>query len=130
MFSAQQLTRSSYGSLEEGIATYEIGRSSNFIEDFTVAYQEQKINSAGNEYALSIHSRKWTPIIPNSHLLIDIHDLDDWDITLLINPTEKFILVGIVISLILIGTGVTVIWMHAKEKKEDEKERNPQMDFF
>ena len=129
-FTSQQLTRSSYGALEEGIAVYEIGRSNNFVEDFTVTYQDQKINSAEVPYCLSVRSRSWTPIIPNSQLIIDIHKLDDWEITLLVNPNEKFLLVGVVITLLLIGTGAVIIWMRIKEKREDEKERNPLLNFI
>jgi hypothetical protein len=131
-FMATQLSRTSYGSLESPVASYAIGRSNNYIEEFTLEYPIQKFNSDGSKDKLQIESKVWTPIIPNSHLLIDIHDksASKWSIKLLINPTDSFLLVGIILSFILCIIGGIIVYIHMKEKKEDEESRNPGLDFF
>jgi len=131
-FMSQQLTRTSYAALQDTMGSYAIGRSNNYIEDFTLSYHHQKVDSDGEKSSLEIEKKVWTPIIPNSYLLIDIHDLDsgDWKIKLLINPTDSFLLVGIIVSLILTIMGGFIIYMHMQEKKEDKQHRNPNLDFF
>lgn len=131
-FVAHQMTRSAFTALESPIGMYVIGRSNNYIEDFTLTYPIQKYDDSGAKTSLSVESFSWTPIIPNSHLLIDINNKfsSGWNIRLLINPTDSFLLVGIILSLILIVIGGVIIYIHMKEKKEDEESRNPQLDFF
>ena len=131
-FVTHQLTRTSFAALQSPIATYVIGRSNNYIEDFTLTYPIQNYNADGSKSSLTVETFEWSPIIPNSHLLISIHGLfaSNWNIQLLINPTDSFLLVGIILSLILIVIGGIIIYIHMKEKKEDEETRNPQLDFF
>ena len=132
VFVSSQLSRTGYGALESPVSTYAIGRSNNYIEDFTAAYPVQKYTKAGGKDSLSQEISEWTPIIPNSHLLIDLSSKSSgkWGIKLLINPTDSFVLVGIILTLILIIIGGVIIYMHIQEKKEDEESRNPQLDFF
>lgn len=132
VFTAHQLSRTAFGALESPVAFYAIGRSNNYIEDFTLTYPIQKYTNEGNQDSLSVQSKVWTPIIPNSHLMIDIHEKTDsnWSIQLLINPTDSFLLVGIILTFILLIIAGILIYIHVKEKKEDEESRNPQLDFF
>lgn len=131
-FVTHQITRTSHGALESPVGIYVIGRSNNYIEDFTLTYPIQKYSSSGAKTSLSVERFSWTPIIPNSHLIIDISEKlsSSWNIKLLINPTDSFLLVGIILSLILVIIGGIIIYIHMKEKKEDEESRNPQLDFF
>ena len=131
-FVANQITRTSFAALEPPTAIYVIGRSNNYIEDFTLTYYTQDYNSNDQPTALNVQSTSWSPIIPNSNLFIGIYDgsSSKWVIQLLINPTDSFLLVGMVLSLILIIIGIIIIYIHMKEKKEDEESRNPQLDFF
>eukprot|EP00344_Euplotes_crassus_P011234 CAMPEP_0196995026 /NCGR_PEP_ID=MMETSP1380-20130617/1219_1 /TAXON_ID=5936 /ORGANISM="Euplotes crassus, Strain CT5" /LENGTH=642 /DNA_ID=CAMNT_0042410577 /DNA_START=126 /DNA_END=2055 /DNA_ORIENTATION=+ len=132
VFVSFQNVRNSYGALEAPVATFAIGRSNNYIEDFTATYPIQKYTKAGGKDKLSVEVNTWTPIIPNSHLLVDLSakTANKWGIKLLINPTDSFILVGIILTLILIIIGGIIIYIHRQEKKEDDKERNPGLDFF
>lgn len=132
VFAINQLSRTAFGSLESPVAYYAIGRSNNYIEDFTLTYPIQKYTNEGSQDKLSVESRVWTPIIPNSHLMIDIHEKSDsnWSIQLLINPTDSFLLVGIILTFILMIIAGILVYIHIKEKKEDEESRNPQLDFF
>mmetsp|Transcript_19232 Transcript_19232/g.22256 ORF Transcript_19232/g.22256 Transcript_19232/m.22256 type:complete len:209 (-) Transcript_19232:21-647(-) len=131
-FVANQITRTSFCNLQPPVAEYVIGRSNNYIEDFTVTYHNQEYNEFGEKIRLNVEQAAWSPIIPNSNLLIEINEPSsiDWTIQLLINPTDSFLLVGIILSLILILIGGIIIYIHLKEKKEDEESRNPQLDFF
>lgn len=132
VFTSEQLTRSAYGALQYPVASYAIGRSNNFIEDLTVSYHHQYVNMAEMRETFTIERRSWSPIIPNSNLLINVNNLvaSNWGIKLLVNPTDSFLLVGIVLVILLIIIGVLIIYIHRKEKQEDEESRNPNLDFL
>lgn len=131
-FVANQITRTSFGALEPPNAVYVIGRSNNYIEDFTLTYYIQEYGANNEPTGLKVQQTSWSPIIPNSNLFIGIYDgySTKWAIQLLINPTDSFLLVGMVLTIILIVIGIVIIYIHMKEKKEDEESRNPQLDFF
>ena len=131
VFVSSQLTRTSYTALQNPVATYAIGRSNNFIEDFTVSYPHQ-IDDRVNKPSVKVERRNWSPIIPNSNLLIGINQLESikWTIQLLINPTQSFLLIGITLTVILMVIGGVIIYIHIKEKREDEESRNPNLDFI
>ena len=70
-------------------------------------------------------SRVWTPIIPNSQLIIFANgdETSDWALELFISPTTKLYLVVLcgAISLVLIGVWICVL--EYNEKQEDRKKR-------
>ena len=61
-----QLTQNSYNSLQMPYAYLGVGRSNNYVETFTAAYSIQGERSI----------RVWTPIIPNSQLIIFAPEMD------------------------------------------------------
>ncbi len=74
----------------------------------------------------------WTPIIPNSQLIVFAGSAseNDWALELFISPTNKMwmIVAAVVIVLVLIATIIVVL--HCKEKAEDRKHRERHIDFF
>ena len=74
----------------------------------------------------------WTPIIPNSQLVIFMHSTDplNWGLELFISPTNSLYLIVMVCAVCLVAIGLAIIWLHVKEKQEDAKKREQHFDFF
>lgn len=93
-----------------------IGKSNNFIEQFTIG-----VYSDGKRVL-----RTWTPIIPKSILFV-IADMsqvsDNWGLTLLLNPTAKIPLILVCDGVFLLGLGLVILILQLYENSEDEKER-------
>ena len=93
-----------------------VGRSNNFVEMFTVAIYEHGTRSI----------REWSPIIPKSVLYIYTgmeKDSNEWQLTLLVNPTTKINLILIVDVIFLAILSLIIIVLYFQEKVEDEKEK-------
>jgi integrin alpha FG-GAP repeat containing protein 1 len=100
-----------------------IGRSNNFVEQFTVSVATNGTRT----------QRVWTPIIPKSILFIDTAtsgDPEDWGIDLLVQPTGKIMAVVICYSALLIILGLAILILHLLEKAEDEKDRRSVYDML
>lgn len=69
--------------------------------------------------------RIFTPIIPNSQLIITANDVDakSWDLDLFVSPMEYLIVIVFAAVIVLIVSGVIIIGIHWREKKEDNKNR-------
>ena len=81
-----------YHGLQTPFTYIGMGRSNNFIEEFSIAVYN------GGKRVL----RTWTPVIPKSILFVIAEMSEDsysWNLDLLLNPTDK-------IPLILIADGV------------------------
>jgi len=99
-----------------------IGRSNNYIESF---YASISING---KRAV----RMWTPIIPNSQLVVFANaDLvNNWGLELFINPTSSLYLIVFTCAIALLAIGVAIITLHCQEKNEDRRKREQHFDFF
>lgn len=89
-----------------------IGLSYNYVENFHVSTASPK-NTTGNYMNL------FTPIIPNSQLLIynyDQYGNEDWELDLIVTPISKITLVVIVICIILFILLIIIITLHCMEK--------------
>ena len=89
-----------------------IGMSYNYIENFHVSTSSPK-NTTGT------YSNMFTPIIPNSQLLIynyQHNDHDDWELDLIVTPISKITLVVVVICIILFILLIIIIALHLMEK--------------
>lgn len=117
-----QLFQSGYMSLQLPFAFLGVGRSNNYVETF---YASTGIDGKRVEHM-------WTPIIPNSQLIIFMHGSDplEWGLELFISPTNSLYLIVIVCAVCLVAIGLAIIWLHVKEKQEDAKKREQHFDFF
>ena len=99
-----------------------VGRSNNYVESFTAAY------SIGGTRSI----RVWTPIIPNSHLIVFSPDLNvnNWTLELFINPTSSLALIVISCIICLVLIGIVVIVLHVGEKSEDNRNKEKVIDYF
>lgn len=90
---------------------YGLGRINNYIEDFTCGVPRLKDSM-----------KSWSPIIPNSQLIITPPvDTEGWSIEIYINPTKAMALIIISTLVVLFVIGVIIIIYHIKEKEEDRK---------
>lgn len=110
-----QRFQSGYMSLQLPYAFLGVGRSNNYVETF---YSAQGINGKRTEHM-------WTPIIPNSQLIIfaNSNDETNWGLELFISPTTSLYLIVMVCAVCLLAIGLAIIWLHCKEKQEDAKKR-------
>jgi integrin alpha FG-GAP repeat containing protein 1 len=99
-----------------------VGRSNNYVESFTASYSIDGSRSI----------RVWTPIIPNSHLIVfsPEHNVNNWTLELFINPTNSLALIVIACIICLVVIGIVVIMLHVGEKSEDKKNKQKAFDFL
>ena len=99
-----------------------VGRSNNYVETF---YAATAVDGKRVEHM-------WTPIIPNSQLIIFMYGNNqvNWGLELFISPTASLYLIVMVCAVCLVAIGLAIIWLHIKEKQEDAKKREQHFDFF
>jgi integrin alpha FG-GAP repeat containing protein 1 len=99
-----------------------VGRSNNYVETFTAAF------SIGGTRSI----RVWTPIIPNSQLIIFAPESDqnNWTLELFINPTSSLVQIIIACLICLIIIGLVIIILHMGEKQEDKKNKQKAFDYL
>ena len=99
-----------------------VGRSNNYVENFYAAI------SINGKRAM----RMWTPIIPNSQLVVfaNADAVETWGLELFINPTSALFLIVLTCAVCLAAIGVAIIVLHCQEKQEDRRKREEHFDFF
>lgn len=117
-----QRFQNGYMSMQLPFAHLGVGRSNNYVENF---YAANAIDGERIEHM-------WTPIIPNSQLIVFMYGTDplNWGLELFISPTTALYLIVLVCAICLLAIGVAIIWLHIKEKQEDAKKREQHFDFF
>jgi len=96
-----------------------IGRSNNYIENFHII--------SGNAYKRSDNDKTYTPVIPNSQLVI-YHDniansnSTTWEVDLVVKPTKYLYELIIVIIIVVILMTFISIRLLLKEREEDYME--------
>jgi len=76
--------------------------------------------------------RVWTPIIPNSQLIVfsPENNVNNWTLELFINPTSSLALIVIACLICLVIIGLVVIILHVGEKNEDKKNKQKAFDYL
>jgi integrin alpha FG-GAP repeat containing protein 1 len=117
-----QLAQQTYNSLQMPYCYIGVGRSNNYVESFTAA----------TSLAATSSVRVWTPIIPNSQLIISSQnsDANEWTLELFINPTSSLALIVVACLICLFIIGVVIIVLHIGEKKEDKTNRQNAFNYF
>ena len=97
-----------YNNLQLPYAFIGVGRSNNYIETFYAA------TSIMGKRAI----RMWTPIIPNSQLIIfaNSNSVESWGLELFISPTQSLYVICIVCAVCLLIIGSIIIMLHCREK--------------
>jgi integrin alpha FG-GAP repeat containing protein 1 len=84
-----------------------LDRTNNYIENFNFGVAKTKD-----------WSHQWSPIIPNSQLLLSANNQnpEKWGIEIFINPTEALWIIIVSTVLVLILLGSCIVFYHWKEK--------------
>ena len=114
-----QFPQNTVSSLNLPFAYLGIGRSNNYIENFQII--------SGNKYKSSDNNKIYTPVIPNSQLVIfhtNINGKDNtnWKVDLVVKPTKYlYQLIIVIILMIALGTFIAS-YLEMKEREEDNEE--------
>ena len=117
--SLQSVQISSPGILSLTFAYLGIGRSNNYIENFHII--------SGNSYNRDDNDKTYTPVIPNSQLII-YHDnikgenKTTWQVDLVVKPTKNLYQLIIVIIIVIILLTFIAFRLQMKEREEDNIE--------
>jgi hypothetical protein len=110
---AAQHSQTSCLNLELPYSFMGIGPSYNYVENFHISTSSSKNHTDS-------YLKVYTPIIPNSQLLIYNFNqdtlVDEWELDLIVTPISKILLVVIVILVILAILLVVIIVLHFMEK--------------
>lgn len=87
-----------------------LGKINHYVENFEV-----RITRTKN------WSNVWSPIIPNSQLMIYSAPSSgfNWKISIFINPTSAMWFIFISTCIVLLGILVIILYLHYKEKNND-----------
>ena len=110
---------SSPGILALTFAYLGIGRSNNYIENFHII--------SGNAYNRDDNDKTYTPVIPNSQLIIyhdNINggDKTTWQVDLVVKPTKYLFQLILVIIIVIILLTFVAFRLQMKEREEDNIE--------
>lgn len=99
-----------------------LDRTNNYIENFSFG-----IAKLGESY-----SQSWSPIIPNSQLLLSASNTKptQWGIEIFINPTESLWLIIASTVIVLVVLGLVIVYFHWKEKLEDRRANEQNYSIF
>ena len=117
--SLQSVQISSPGILSLTFAYLGIGRSNNYIENFHII--------SGNSFNRDDNDKTYTPVIPNSQLII-YHDSikgsnkTTWQVDLVVKPTKYLFQLIIVIIIVIILLTFIAFRLQMKEREEDNIE--------
>lgn len=118
-----QIPQSAYTPLDLPYMFIGLGRTNNYIENFVMGIST-------TEGAKDVQQTTWTPIIPNSQLIVNPLVDADWTLDVYVNPTSETLLVVFTTLVILIILGGIIIYLHTKEKKEDKEKEDKMLHIF
>lgn len=109
-----QNKNSSFNKLNLPFVHFGLAKINNYIEDFSI--HVNRINES---------SKSWTPIIPNSQLIVYFSpgNSSEWDLNIFINPTSAMLFIFISTVVVLLLIGFIILYLHCQEKKIDRKFR-------
>jgi integrin alpha FG-GAP repeat containing protein 1 len=110
-----QLTQSAYLPLQAPYQFFGLGRTNNYIEEFSMGMPR----TAGR------HHQRWVAIIPNSQLIMFPYEPwkpENWSLELFVSPSSSLVLVVGVLAAVLTLLALLIAFFHWKERKQDESE--------
>jgi len=113
-----QMAQSAYTPLDLPYIFIGLGRTNNYVENFVMGI-------TAKDGATDIQQQLWTPIIPNSQLIVNPIRNAAWTLDVYVSPTSETILIVLTTLVILVVLGAFIIYLHAKEKEEDVINRDP-----
>jgi integrin alpha FG-GAP repeat containing protein 1 len=107
-----QMPLTAFFALGTPYCVFGLGRTNSYVEEFYAGLPLEE-----NSY------RSWTPIIPNSYLIVspDKTSSDEWFLELFASPTDQIgVIIGVCCVCMLV-IGIVVVIKYYKEKKEDKQ---------
>lgn len=99
-----------HGTLQLPFSTTGLGRTNNYIEDLNVGYP-----AYGMRY-------QWTPIIPNSQLILLAQEEEEWKIETLLKDNSRVYDMIYISILCLLGMGLLIGFLNWRENQEDKRD--------
>jgi integrin alpha FG-GAP repeat containing protein 1 len=92
-----------------------LGQITNYLEDFTLGYGLKNENVP--------ESKDFTPIIPNSKLIIytPSQNENNWELEILLNPNNAMLMILISTICVLFVLGIIILALYCKESKKDKQ---------
>lgn len=124
VFSRTQSTHCSFSTLCLPYVHFGLAKINNYVQYFQAGIN---IDAMDGPY-----TRHWSPIIPNSQLIVYTEPAKSYDfkMNIFINPTSAMLLIFISTIVVLVIIGAIVIYLHVKEKKLDSRFRMDDNNFF
>lgn len=87
-----------------------LGKINHYVENFNVGIARTKD-----------WSNLWSPIIPNSQLMVYSapNASFNWKISIFINPTSAMWFIFVSTCIVLLAILIVIIWLHYREKNND-----------
>lgn len=105
---ATQLPQTAYNSLLTPFCVFGLGRTNSFIEEFHTALP---VSGSGKVYKY-----QWTPIIPNSYLIVSPDPENNWFLELFASPTEDIWVIVAMLLGCMVVIGVVILVKYFNEK--------------
>ena len=105
---ASQKSQWNHGVLQLPFTTKGLGRTNNYIEDLTVGYSGYGVQSS------------WTPVIPNSQLIL-VPD-EEWVLETLLKDNSRVYDMVYISILCLLGLGILILFLNWRETQEDKRD--------
>jgi len=112
------LAQSGYSPLDLPYIFLGLGRTNNYVENFAVGISAQK-------GATGLQQTTWSPIIPNSQIIINPRVTTTWTLDVYVNPASDTLLIVFTTVVILVLMGTYILYLKAQEEKEDREKRDP-----
>ena len=113
-----------------------IGETNNYIENFQAVsgnyYSDRVVKFEDSEFK---NFKLYTPIIPKTQMMIykfknEKTDEYEWNIDLIVQPTDSLILIIIVLVVVMFAILGIVIYLYVREVKEEQKEESKFKSWF
>ena len=109
-----QLGQTAYNALDLPYAFIGLGRTNSYVQDFTMGITK---DFGDNDY----QQFKWTPMIPNSQLIVNTLQGQDWTLDIFVSPISQTMFVVMITSGVLFVLALVIVLLHIKEVREDRK---------
>lgn len=105
-----QKTQSTHAALQLPFVTSGLGRTNNYIEELTVGYP-----GVGQR-------QSWSPIIPNSQLMVERRNEGEWQLETLLKDNSRVYDVIYISIVCLLGMGILILFLNWRENIEDKRD--------
>ena len=107
-FGGCQHMQNSYRAMETPYMIFGLGRVTSYVENFYVTVATNPSST-----------KMWTPVMPNSYLIVQKEQESGWDLELFTNMTNNILYTTIVCGALVFILCILILWGKYRERKED-----------